>query len=350
MRCSGGWPGGTRPPWRSSSAATRAVSTRWPTACLKDPLEAEDALQEVFLKVYEHAHRFEPQATVSAWLHRITANHCLNLLRRRHPHESLDQEDAPGLADAGPTPLQALEEQDLSRRLEQLLDALPENQRRALVLKRFAGLSYQEIGAEMGLSPQAVDGLLKQGPAVLEEGPAGLFVRRRLRLIFFPFFDFLPTSSCDGQVAGKPVAPAFQTGQAKKFPGLSGGFPKRLPRGNFNALFRFRFNQLRRQLIFNRKPKTGLFPGELLNFFFGVVHFLDLFGVKAQQHSLEFPHVGFFLPGDIQQDFFDVLVIREGRHLLIEVDGVQLGDDGRPENFLIEILFSDPGKIHRHLR
>ncbi len=62
---------------------------------LKDPLEAEDALQEVFLKVYEHAHRFEPQATVSAWLHRITANHCLNLLRRRHPQESLDQEGAP---------------------------------------------------------------------------------------------------------------------------------------------------------------------------------------------------------------------------------------------------------------
>lgn len=135
---------------------------------LKDPLEAEDALQEVFLKVYEHAHRFEPQATVSAWLHRITANHCLNLLRRRHPQESLDQEGAPSPADPGATPLQNLEEQELSRRLEQLLDALPENQRRALVLKRFAGLSYQEIGEEMGLSPQAVDGLLKRARQTLK--------------------------------------------------------------------------------------------------------------------------------------------------------------------------------------
>jgi RNA polymerase sigma-70 factor (ECF subfamily) len=129
---------------------------------LRDPLEAEDALQEVFLKAYEHAQRFEPKATVSAWLHRITANHCLNLLRQRHPQESLDAEDAPMVADAGANPLQALEEQDLSRQLEQLLDALPENQRRALVLKRFSGLSYQEIGEEMGLSPQAVDGLLKR--------------------------------------------------------------------------------------------------------------------------------------------------------------------------------------------
>jgi len=136
---------------------------------LRDPLEAEDVLQEVFLKVVEHAHRFEPQASVRAWLQRITANHCLNLLRRRHPQESLDQDDAPGLASAGATPLEALEERDLSRRLAQLLDALPENQRRALVLKRFGGLSYQEIGAEMGLSPQAVDGLLKRARQFLKK-------------------------------------------------------------------------------------------------------------------------------------------------------------------------------------
>jgi RNA polymerase sigma-70 factor, ECF subfamily len=135
---------------------------------LKDPLEAEDALQEVFLKVYEHAHRFEPKASVSAWLHRITANHCLNLLRARRPQDSLDQEEAAALPDAGASPLETLEEQALSRRLEELLAALPENQRRALVLKRFGGLSYQEIAGEMGLSPQAVDGLLKRARQFLK--------------------------------------------------------------------------------------------------------------------------------------------------------------------------------------
>ena len=129
---------------------------------LRDPLEAEDAVQEVFLKVYENAHRFEPKAKVSAWLHRITANHCLNLLRRRHPQESLDQEDAPTPPDPGASPLELLQERDLSRRLEEVLNTLPENQRRALILKRFADLSYQEIGEELGLSPQAVDGLLKR--------------------------------------------------------------------------------------------------------------------------------------------------------------------------------------------
>jgi RNA polymerase sigma-70 factor (ECF subfamily) len=136
---------------------------------LRDHLEAEDALQEVFLKVHDHAHRFEPKASVSAWLHRITANHCLNLLRARHPQESLDQEDAVPLPDPGATPLEALEERDLSRRLEELLAALPENQRRALILKRFGGLSYQEIAEEMHLSPQAVDGLLKRARQFLKQ-------------------------------------------------------------------------------------------------------------------------------------------------------------------------------------
>jgi RNA polymerase sigma-70 factor (ECF subfamily) len=136
---------------------------------LKDPLEAEDALQEVFIKVYEHAHRFEPKAKVSAWLNRITSNHCLNLLRQRHPQESLDQEDAPGVPDSGATPLEALEEQELSRRLEIALDALPESQRRALILKKFSGLSYQEIAADMGISPQAVDGLLKRARQTLKK-------------------------------------------------------------------------------------------------------------------------------------------------------------------------------------
>ncbi len=136
---------------------------------LRDPLEAEDALQEVFLKVYEKAHLFEPRASVSAWLRRITANHCLNLLRARQPQDSLDLDESAALPDSGASPLEALEEQDLSRRLEELLAALPENQRRALVLKRFGGLSYQEIAEEMGLSTQAVDGLLKRARQYLKK-------------------------------------------------------------------------------------------------------------------------------------------------------------------------------------
>jgi RNA polymerase sigma-70 factor (ECF subfamily) len=136
---------------------------------LKDRLEAEDALQEVFLKVYEHSGRFEPTGTVKAWLNRITANHCLNRLRGPTAPDPLDEHTEAHLPSPVASPLEALEGKDLSARLEVLLQALPENQRRALVLKQFGGLSYQEIGEMLGVSPHAVDGLIKRARASLRQ-------------------------------------------------------------------------------------------------------------------------------------------------------------------------------------
>jgi RNA polymerase sigma-70 factor (ECF subfamily) len=136
---------------------------------LRDPLEAEDALQEVFLKVHAHAAGFEPRQRVSAWLYRITSNHCLNRLRQRRPEDSLDDGGEASLAAPIASPLEALQEQELSRRLETLLAQLPENQRQALTLKQFGGLSYQEIGTELGLSADAVDGLIKRARQFLKK-------------------------------------------------------------------------------------------------------------------------------------------------------------------------------------
>ncbi|MGQ9688396.1 MAG: RNA polymerase sigma factor [Desulfobaccales bacterium] len=137
---------------------------------LKDREEAEDALQEVFLKAYEHAGSYQPISSVKAWLNRITANHCLNRLRRQTPHDSLDDESrAPVLASHTADPLEALEGADLARRLEQVLEALPEKQRQALVLKRFGDLSYQEIAEIMETTPSAVDGLIKRARQTLRK-------------------------------------------------------------------------------------------------------------------------------------------------------------------------------------
>ena len=85
---------------------------------------------------------------------------------------SLDLEEGTGPPDPGANPLEVLEELDLHRRLEELLGELPENQRRALILKCFAGLSYQEIGEALELSPQAVDGLLKRARQFLKKALA----------------------------------------------------------------------------------------------------------------------------------------------------------------------------------
>lgn len=141
--------------------------------------DAEDAVQDIFLKAYQHAARFTPTSTVAAWLNRIAANHCLNLLRARRVRpevpfpESEDRNHSweEVLADSGqiPDPLAVATGRELAAILQQALDRLPENQRQALILKHFADLSYQEIGELLGLSPGAVDGLLKRARQTLKQ-------------------------------------------------------------------------------------------------------------------------------------------------------------------------------------
>jgi RNA polymerase sigma-70 factor, ECF subfamily len=139
---------------------------------LRHSQEAEDAAQEVFLKAYQNAGRFTPSSTVAAWLNRITANHCLNLLRSRNvrkevPWEDLDTPSAQAVefsaagTDAG-NPLDLLTGKECAGHIQQALAGLPENQRQALLLKRFGDFSYQEIGEMLGLSASAVDGLIKR--------------------------------------------------------------------------------------------------------------------------------------------------------------------------------------------
>ncbi|MGQ9920548.1 MAG: RNA polymerase sigma factor, partial [Desulfobacca sp.] len=152
---------------------------------LRQPQEAEDAVQEVFLKAYQHAGRFQPTGTVAAWLNRITANHCLNLLRVRKNRREVAWEDLKGETGGQPEvsrpdaaavdPLAALTGQECARLVEQAVAALPENQRQALLLKRFGDFSYQEIGVMLGLSPQAVDGLIKRARQTLRQKLAAYF-------------------------------------------------------------------------------------------------------------------------------------------------------------------------------
>ena len=139
---------------------------------LRQTQEAEDASQEVFLKAYQNAGRFTPTGTVAAWLNRITANHCLNLLRSRKVKKEVAWEDLDSGAGQGGdiaalgsgagNPLDLVSGQECAVQIQQALAGLPENQRQALVLKRFGDFSYQEIGEMMGLSASAVDGLIKR--------------------------------------------------------------------------------------------------------------------------------------------------------------------------------------------
>lgn len=128
---------------------------------LDDRPAAEDLTQEVFLRAYQAAGRFEPRASVSSWLFKIAYNLAMNELKRRGRFQPLEEQPPALEAEAArrshgeSTALRELEGEVASA-----LGALSENQRAALLLRVNEGMSYKEIGEVMELSVQSVESLI----------------------------------------------------------------------------------------------------------------------------------------------------------------------------------------------
>ena len=141
---------------------------------LGDPVRAEDAAQEVFLKAYRSLPGFRLDSTFSTWLYRIASNHCLDLLRRRGREKS-ESLDALGEKDGEPSDAglpsvegeeRAVEDRDL---VERLLSSLPPDYRLILTLREVQGLSYHEIAEAMDCSLDSVKARLRRAREKLEE-------------------------------------------------------------------------------------------------------------------------------------------------------------------------------------
>jgi RNA polymerase sigma-70 factor (ECF subfamily) len=149
---------------------------------LNQPEEAEDIVQQVFIKAFEAAPRFRGEAQVSTWLYRIAVNACLET-RRRHRTVGIDdlnpagQDDAlagrvtsttasrggtksnPAMAgvDWDANPLAAAERSATRERIEHALDRLSPSQRLAFVLRHWEGMSIREISEAL----EAAEGTVK---------------------------------------------------------------------------------------------------------------------------------------------------------------------------------------------
>src|SRR6478672_13843989 len=127
---------------------------------LGDRDEALDLSQEVFLRVFRTIGRFRGQSTLRTWIYRIAVNQARNrhrFWRRRHRADqvSLDQHVASHgdlLSAAALGPDRLLAQKELAARLQQALDALPFDQRTAIVLREVDGLSYEEIAFSLGVA------------------------------------------------------------------------------------------------------------------------------------------------------------------------------------------------------
>ena len=135
-----------------------------------DRSSVEDLAQEVFLRLYRARHRYQPTARFETYLYRIVFNLCVNHTQfsARRKTWSLDAplgSDQEGgslepVDERAGVPLDALEEDERAALVRSAVEKLPEAQREALILSRFEGLGYEQIGEILGLSLPAVKSLL----------------------------------------------------------------------------------------------------------------------------------------------------------------------------------------------
>lgn len=132
--------------------------------------DAEEVAQEVFLRVWTHAARWEPgRAQFTTWLHRVATNLCLDRLRRR----TMDDIDSiPEPVSDDPTPDVLLEQQQLADRVEIAMQALPARQRAAVTLTHFQGLTNIEAAETLEISVEAVESLLGRARRALRDSLA----------------------------------------------------------------------------------------------------------------------------------------------------------------------------------
>lgn len=143
---------------------------------LGDHNEALDLSQEVFLRVFRTIHSFRGQSTLRTWIYRIVVNQARNRQRwwrRRHKSQqvSLDEHlrdhgDLPERSDSD-SPDRLLGNKELAARIHAALDALPFDQKSALVLREIDGLSYEEIGYSLGVAVGTVKSRLARAREAL---------------------------------------------------------------------------------------------------------------------------------------------------------------------------------------
>jgi RNA polymerase sigma-70 factor, ECF subfamily len=129
--------------------------------------DAEDLTQETFIRVFRSLANYKP-GTFEGWLHRITTNLFLDMARRRSRlrMEGLP-EDTDRLAGDDPSPEQVYSDTHLDPDLQAALDELPPEFRAAVVLCDVEGLSYEEIGATLGVKLGTVRSRIHRGRQAL---------------------------------------------------------------------------------------------------------------------------------------------------------------------------------------
>jgi RNA polymerase sigma factor (sigma-70 family) len=115
--------------------------------------DAEDATMEIFMKLKGKLGQYDPTRSFTAWLYKVAANHCWDMLRRRRVRQDKETDDLENvpLEHPDPSQLEVLIEQRTSEEVRKALAKLGPRARMALVMRYYSDMSYDEIADELGV-------------------------------------------------------------------------------------------------------------------------------------------------------------------------------------------------------
>ena len=135
--------------------------------------DARDVVQETFLRAFRGIGNFRGQAKFSSWVYRIALNLCRDWIRRERRAPILPTPEGVDVVElaAEPGPAESIEDlvarNDISKVVADLMTRLPEEQRTAIILKEYHGMTFQEIADLQGVPLSTVKTRLYQGLTVL---------------------------------------------------------------------------------------------------------------------------------------------------------------------------------------
>lgn len=138
-------------------------------AMLGDPVEADEAAQDVFVRLYDNFRKFRGESRLSTWLYRVAFNGCADRLRKSRS-ERMDRTELAGMdPPSSDRPDRWLEEKETAARLRRALDELPEEFREVVILRELEGCDYAEISEILDVPIGTVESRLFRGRQKLKD-------------------------------------------------------------------------------------------------------------------------------------------------------------------------------------
>lgn len=137
--------------------------------------EAEDLLQNVFVKVYNNIKSYDTKKKFSSWIYRIAHNEAVNFLKKRSRRKLISIEDVQGskdkleIADTRKNPIDSWISKELRKEMQEALEKLPEKYKQVLMLRYYYDKSYEEMSQELKKPVNTIGTLLNRAKKKLME-------------------------------------------------------------------------------------------------------------------------------------------------------------------------------------